>query len=431
MFREFSAAQLTALTWWCDGSPQRRRDAIICDGAVRSGKTVCMGLGFFLWALSRFDGMSFGLCGKTITSLRRNVVQVLLPLLRELGFQVKDTISANRLQVSFGGHSNTFWLFGGKDEGSAALIQGVTFAGVLLDEVALMPRSFVEQAIARCSVTGSKLWFNCNPDGPQHWFYREWICKAQSRNALYLRFRLEDNPGLSRAVVERYRRMFTGTFFRRFILGEWVEAEGRVYDFFDASFVQRVPEGEMEQWAVSCDYGTANPASFGLWGLKEGVWYRVKEYYFDSRRAGAQKTDGEYAAALRTLIGDRRVKSVVVDPSAASFIELLRREGWPVVKAVNDVRSGIRLTAQALKSGRIVICEGCDDAIREFGLYRWKTTGSGDEPRKEHDHAMDDIRYFVTTVAVRSSGAEFMAIAVERGERCVLSGCFPKNEEET
>ena len=417
MFREFSAAQLTALTWWCGLSPQHTRDAIICDGAVRSGKTVCMGLGFFLWALSNFDGMSFGLCGKTITSLRRNVVQVLLPLLRELGFQVKDTISAHRLQVSFGGRSNTFWLFGGKDEGSASLIQGVTFAGVLLDEVALMPRSFVEQAIARCSVTGSKLWFNCNPDGPQHWFYREWICRAEERNALYLRFRLEDNPGLSRAVVERYRRMFTGTFFRRFILGEWVAAEGLVYDFFDAACVQPVPEGEMEEWAVSCDYGTANPASFGLWGLQRGVWYRVKEYYYDSRRAGAQKTDGEYVAALTSLIGGRRVKSVVVDPSAASFIELLRREGYPVVKAVNDVRSGIRLTAQALKSGSIVICEGCEDAIREFGLYSWRTTGSGDEPRKEHDHAMDEIRYFVATVAARQSGDDFMALAVEREKR--------------
>ena len=415
MIREFSATQLTALSWWCDGSPLRRRDAIICDGAVRSGKTVCMGLGFFLWAQTRFDGAAFGLCGKTVTSLRRNVVSVLLPLLRELGFLVKDTVSAHRLEVSYGGHSNIFYLFGGKDEGSAALIQGVTFAGVLLDEVALMPRSFVEQAIARCSVTGSKLWFNCNPDGPQHWFYREWICRAEERNALYLRFRLEDNPGLSPEVVARYKRMFTGTFFRRFILGEWVAADGLVYDFFDGSYIQSVPEGEMEEWAVSCDYGTANPASFGLWGRQGETWYRVKEYYFDSRREGSQKTDGEYAAALAALVGGRAVRCVVVDPSAASFIEVLRREGWPVVKAVNDVVSGIRLTAQALKSGRIVICEGCTDAIREFGLYCWKTSGEGDAPRKEHDHAMDEIRYFVATVAAREADADFAAVAVERG----------------
>jgi PBSX family phage terminase large subunit len=414
MLREFSATQLTALTWWCDGSPYRSRDAIICDGAVRSGKTVCMGLGFFLWALRCFDGASFGLCGKTIVSLRRNVVHVLLPLLRELGAEVRERTAQHRLDVSFGGHSDTFWLFGGKDEGSAALIQGVTFAGVLLDEVALMPRSFVEQAVARCSVPGSRLWFNCNPDGQQHWFYREWICRATARNALYLRFRLEDNPGLSREVVARYRRMFTGTFFRRFILGEWVSTDGLVYDFFDGSYVTPAPPSEeMEDWAVSCDYGTANPASFGLWGLREGTWYRVREYYYDSRRGGGQKTDEEYAEQLAALVGPHRVRCVVVDPSAASFIALLRRRGWPVVRAVNDVISGIRLTAQALKSGRIVICEDCGDAIREFGLYVWRASEGPDAPRKEFDHAMDDIRYFVATVAARQEDG-FAALTVER-----------------
>ena len=206
-FREFSPRQLAAMSWWCPASPWQRRDAIICDGAVRSGKTVSMGLGFFLWAMSCFDGMAFGLCGKTVTSLRRNVVRVLLPLLRELGFSVSEKLSRNLLEVSRGGRrKNTFYLFGGRDEGSAALIQGVTFAGVLLDEVALMPRSFVEQAIARCSVPGSRLWFNCTPDGPWHWFYREWIKKADERRALYLRFRLEDNPGLS----PRWRRAISG-----------------------------------------------------------------------------------------------------------------------------------------------------------------------------------------------------------------------------
>ena len=414
MIREFSAAQLTALTWWCDGSPFRARDAIICDGAVRSGKTVSMGLGFFLWALRTFDGAGFGLCGKTIVSLRRNVVQVIAPLLRELGAQVRERISQNRIDVRFGGHSDTFWLFGGRDEGSAALIQGVTFAGVLLDEAALMPRSFVEQAIARCSVPGSRLWFNCNPDGRQHWFYREWISRAAARNALYVRFRLEDNPGLSRAVAARYRRMFTGTFFRRFILGEWVSAEGLVYDFFDESYVVPAPAGEMEDWAVSCDYGTANPASFGLWGLREGTWYRVREFYYDARARGGQKTDEEYAEALEALVGGRRVRCVVVDPSAASFIETLRRRGWPVVRAVNDVVSGIRLTAQALKSGQIAICTGCADAIREFGLYEWRASADGDAPRKEFDHAMDDIRYFVATVAARGGADDFAATTAAR-----------------
>ena len=406
------------MTWWCPASPWQSRDAVICDGAVRSGKTVCMGLGFFLWAMSCFDGMAFGLCGKTIASLRRNVVRVLPPLLRELGFSVEERLSRNLLEVSWGGQrKNAFYLFGGRDEGSAALIQGVTFAGVLLDEVALMPRSFVEQAIARCSVPGSRLWFNCNPDGPWHWFYREWIRKADERRALYLRFRLEDNPGLSPDVAERYKRMFSGVFYRRFVLGEWVAAEGLIYDFFGEKYVKPAPPGPYERWVVSCDYGTANPASFGLWGERGGVWYRVAEYYFDSRREGHQKTDGEYAADLKRLIGERRVECVVADPSAASFIELLRREGFRVVGAKNDVLTGIRRTAEALKSGKIVICEGCADAIREFSLYRWQGTESAlsDAPRKENDHAMDEIRYFVSTVLAAGDESPAAAIAVERG----------------
>ncbi|MGN1002547.1 MAG: PBSX family phage terminase large subunit [Oscillospiraceae bacterium] len=411
--RDFSRSQLLALSWWCPASPHRDKDAVICDGAVRSGKTVCMGLGFFLWAMSSFDGKMFGLCGKTITSLRRNVVAVLLPLLGEIGFDCREKLSQNRLTVSYEGHSNEFYLFGGRDEASAALIQGVTFAGVLLDEAALMPRSFVEQACARCSEKGSKLWFNCNPDGPRHWFYREWICKAEERNALYLHFSLEENPGLSPRVVERYKRMFSGSFFRRFVLGEWAAAQGLVYDFFDESYVRPVPEGAFEEWVISCDYGTVNPASFGLWGRKEGVWYRVKEFYFDSRREGRQKTDGEYADDLAALAGGREISYVVVDPSAASFIELLRRKGWRVIKAKNDVLSGIRLTAEKLKSGEMVICQGCGDALREFALYAWQENG-GEAPRKENDHAMDEIRYFAATILGRDQGTEAAAIAVER-----------------
>lgn len=415
-FRDFSAAQLTALTWWSNRSPWRDRDAIICDGAVRSGKTLCMGLGFFLWAMASFHGAAFGLCGKTITSLRRNVVRVLLPVLRETGFTVTEKLARNLIEVSWEGRENAFYLFGGRDEGSAAYIQGVTFAGVLLDEVALMPRSFVEQAVARCSVSGSRLWFNCNPDGPQHWFYREWIQKAKQRNALYLRFRLEDNPGLSREVVERYKRTFSGVFFQRFIRGEWVAAQGLVYDFFNDSVVKPVPEGPFERWIISCDYGTANPASFGLWGKWDGVWYRVAEYYFDSRREGYQKTDGEYVSDLKALAGGREIERIVADPSAASFIEALRREGFRVQSAKNDVLSGIRRTAEALKTGEIVICEGCADALREFSLYRWQGPDSGvDAPRKENDHAMDEIRYFVSTVLAAGDGGGVAAVTVERG----------------
>ena len=411
----FSEKQRQVLTWWRPGSPHRKKQAIICDGAVRSGKTLCTGLSFFCWAMSSFQNRNFALCGRTIQSVRRNLLSELLPLLEGMGFRCAEKVSRNVIQVRLGGRRNTFFLFGGKDESSAALIQGITLAGALLDEAALMPRSFVEQTAARCSVTGSRLWFSCNPESPAHWFYQEWVLKAEEKKALRLRFTMADNPGLSDEVRERYANTFQGTFYRRFVLGEWVAAEGLVYDFFDGSFVKPAPEGPFEEWYISVDYGTSNPTSMGLWGKKDGVWYRVKEYYYDGRAARRQKTDEEYADDLAALVGDRPVRAVVADPSAASFCETLRRRGWRVKKADNQVVSGIRLTARLLKSGKLVICRGCDDAVREFGLYRWDDRAVGqDQVRKEHDHAMDEIRYFAATVAGKEGRGGFVAGSVER-----------------
>ncbi|MBQ6539813.1 MAG: PBSX family phage terminase large subunit [Oscillospiraceae bacterium] len=411
--REISEKQLRVLTWWCDGSPYRDKDAIICDGAVRSGKTLFMCLSFVSWAMRRFNGMKFGICGKTIVSLRRNVIDMLLPVLTDMGFVCEDKISKNTVTVSIGGRSNLFHLFGGKDEGSAALIQGITFAGVLLDEVALQPRGFVEQACARCSVTGSKFWFNCNPESPGHWFYREWIKNPAAKNALYLHFSMRDNPSLSPAIRRRYESLYSGVFYQRFVLGQWVAADGVIYDFFDDSYVKPVPAVEFEKYYISCDYGTSNPTSFGLWGLYNGVWYRVKEYYFASREAGYQKTDAEYVEDLLALAGELPVEAAVVDPSAASFIQALYRRGIKVIRADNNVVSGIRITADLLKKGRIVITDVCTDAIREFSMYVWDRSSDTDKPVKENDHAMDEIRYFAVTVAA-DKDTEFAATYVER-----------------
>ena len=413
-YREFSEKQRTVLTWWMPGSHWQEKEAIVCDGAVRSGKTLAMGLGFFLWAMTSFDGVRFGVCGKTISSLRRNVLSEILPRLGALGAKWKEKRTENLVTVTFCGHRNQFYIFGGRDESSASLIQGITFAGVLMDEVALMPRSFVEQACARCSVAGSRLWFNCNPAGPGHWFYKTWILEAEQRNCLRLHFTMEDNPSLTEAIRQRYQRLYTGVFYRRFILGQWAQAEGRVYDFFEPDMVRPVPAGPFDGWYVSCDYGTVNPTSMGLWGKCGGVWYRVKEFYFNSREKLRQMTDEEYAAELGSLVGQRKLTAVIVDPSAASFIEVLRRKGYPVIKAENDVLSGIRLTSDALKEGRIVICEGCSDCIREMDEYVWDLSSEAkDRVKKEHDHAMDDMRYFASTVLKRQSGG-FVACTVER-----------------
>ncbi|MBQ9674131.1 MAG: PBSX family phage terminase large subunit [Ruminococcus sp.] len=414
-YTPFSKKQMKVLTWWCKSSPDCDKDAIICDGAVRSGKTFCMSLSFIAWSFSRFNGKSFAICGKTIRSLKRNVVTPLIDNLYQLGFGCELRKSENILEVSYQGNLNRFYLFGGKDEMSASLIQGITLAGVFLDEVALMPRSFVEQAIARCSVEGSTFWFNCNPEYPGHWFYREWIQKAKAKNALYLHFMMNDNPSLSNKMINRYESLYSGAFYERFVKGRWVAASGAVYPFMENfGMYGDVPRGEFSEFAVSCDYGTVNPASFGLWGFQDGIWYRISEYYFNSRKEGFQKTDEEHYKSLEDLIDGRKVLGIVVDPSAASFIELIKRKGkYNVMPAKNRVVDGIRMVSSALKNGEIKICRTCGDSMREFSLYRWDEGGNSDAPVKENDHAMDDIRYFVTTI-LNKENSGFVAFAAKR-----------------
>lgn len=412
-----SPRQRQAFLWWAR-EEHRGSEAIICDGAIRSGKTLAMGLGFFYWAMCCFRHEQFALCGRSVGALRRNMLSTVVPRLRALGFSCEEKRGEKLLTVRYRGNENRFYLFGGANEASAALIQGMTLAGAAFDEAALMPRSFVEQACARCSVEGSRLWFNCNPEGPEHWFYREWVLRAAERRALYLHFTMEDNPALSAQMRERYRNAYSGLFYRRFVLGEWTAAEGRIYDFYEPEeYVQDIPPEPWEKLRVSVDYGTVNPTSMGLWALREGVWYRVSEYYYDSRAEGRQKTDAEYVEALCALTGGREIERVIVDPSAASFIETLRRAGFRVVKADNAVADGLRVTADLLKRRKIVICRSCGDCLREMAGYSWSGDGSGhDAPRKENDHAMDELRYFAMSVRARR-GAMPAACAVMRTTR--------------
>ncbi len=414
-FKRFSAKQKTVLTWW-RSEGYKKRDGIICDGAVRSGKTFCMSLSFAAWAMASFSGGNFAVCGKTITSVRRNLAAPLLSALRGLGFSCVEKLSGNYADISVKGRTNRFYFFGGRDESSAALIQGITLCGALLDEVALMPRSFVEQAVARCSEDGSKLWFSCNPSYPYHWFYREWILKSYEKNMLYLHFTMDDNPSLSDEVRERYKRLYSGVFYDRYVLGKWVAAEGLVYPMFSEKkhIAARLPES-FERYAVSCDYGTVNPSSFGLWGKNGDVWYRIDEYYYSSKREGMSRTDEEHYEGLRKLIGGRTVDGVIVDPSAASFIECIRRHGeFPVIPAKNDVVSGIRRCSDALRGGSIMFGESCSDILREFSLYRWDESRGGDVPIKENDHAMDDMRYFVTSPFFRQDSGSFWVASAAR-----------------
>ena len=377
--------------------PYSKFDAIVCDGAVRSGKTSIMTVSFIDWAMSNFVNQRFGLCGKTVDSCVKNLV---IPYISMSYAKKKYTLRWRRsdklLEVKQGAVTNWFEVFGGKDESSQDLIQGRTFAGVLLDEVVLMPQSFVNQALARCSVDGAKMWFSCNPGSPQHWFYNDWIKKHEEHNALYLHFTMRDNPSLSENTLQRYENMYSGVFYQRYILGEWVLAEGLVYDFGENNITDEIPENG--EYYLSIDYGTLNPFSCGLWCVLGDKAVRVKEYYYSGRNEQTLKTDEEYCDDIENFIKGYKIKKVIVDPSAASFIASLRSRGLTVVKANNDVIDGIRRTAVYLRQGNIKIARQCANSIAEFGLYRWDESATEDCVIKENDHCMDDIRYFCNTV---------------------------------
>lgn len=429
-FSPFSRKQKQVLTWWCKDSPVHDKDGIIADGAIRSGKTVSMSLSFVMWAMSTFNGQNFAMCGKTIGSFRRNVLFWLKLMLKSRGYSVTDRRADNLIIIRKGDTENYFYIFGGKDERSQDLIQGITLAGVFFDEVALMPESFVNQATGRCSVEGSKFWFNCNPDGPYHWFKVNWIDKSTGylgkeqveqirkkaaeerkdpglKEILYLHFTMDDNLSLSEAIKARYRSMYIGVFFKRYILGLWAAAEGVIYDMFDPEkhvknikeFFQILINGNRY---VSCDYGTQNATVFLLWNKGiDGKWYCIREYYYSGRDKGKQKTDSEYADDLKKWLDGTRIKAMIVDPSAASFIAELRKRGYKVIKANNDVLDGIRLVGMLLNLEMLIFSSSCTEIIKEFASYIWdeKAAEQGeDKPVKQHDHGCDAVRYFVSTV---------------------------------
>lgn len=429
-FFPFSKKQQKVLTWWCKESPVHDKDGIIADGAIRSGKTVSMSLSFVMWAMSSFAGQNFAMCGKTIGSFRRNVLFWLKLMLRSRGYSITDHRADNLVVVRKNGIENYFYIFGGKDERSQDLIQGITLAGVFFDEVALMPESFVNQATGRCSVKGSKFWMNCNPDGPYHWFKVNWIDKSTGylgkeqvkrvrqkaksegkdpglKELLYLHFTMDDNLSLDEEVKARYRSMYIGVFFKRYILGLWAAAEGIIYDMFDEErhvqdikdFFQLLINGNRY---VSCDYGTQNATVFLLWNKgKDGKWYCIREYYYSGRDKGKQKTDSEYADDLMKWLDGTKIRAMIVDPSAASFIAELRKRGIKVLKANNDVLDGIRLVGMLLNLEKIAFASSCKETVKEFASYIWdeKAADRGeDKPIKQHDHSMDAARYFCSTV---------------------------------
>ena len=401
IYQSLSKRQNVAMTWWNRPRFQNYR-GIICDGSIRSGKTVSMAVGFILWSMERFNGQNFAVCGKTIASLRRNVIMLMPQLLSGI-VEITDRRSDNMLIIRAGDVTNRYYLFGGRDESSYTLVQGITLAGVLFDEVALMPRSFVEQAMARCSVEGSKLWFNCNPEGPTHWFYVEWIKAAADRKMLHLHFTMNDNPSLSAEKKAEYESMYSGVFYSRYILGLWVRAEGLVYPMFDRDkHITRVTPAysPRHRYYVAIDYGTVNPFAAGLYDYDPAAQKAtmIRELYYNG--GSNRRVDNEaYYKMLCDLVGNYPIQYIVIDPSASSMVETIQKYGrYMVVKADNDVLNGIQDVTKFLNAGCLSFYKDCIKTFEEFESYSWDEDSPEDAIIKENDHSMDQIRYFCRTV---------------------------------
>lgn len=419
-FKEFSKRQMQAFTWWCRESPYSEYNGIIADGSIRAGKTVSMAISFILWAMASYDRQNFAMCGKTVGSFRRNVWNWLRPVLHARGYEIQEFRTSNTIIVNNGRVTNYFYIFGGRDESSQDLIQGMTLAGLYCDEVALMPESFVNQATGRCSVKGAKMWFNCNPESPMHWFLKNWIEKKDEKKLLHLHFVMDDNPSLSDIVRERYKTTYTGVFYQRFILGLWVMAQGAIYKdawsdelYFDKEQLDLIYKNpRLYRRYISIDYGTVNPMAFlDIWDDGDTVWV-CREYYWNSRaEGGKEKDNSQYGDDLMEFIkfSDYAPTAVIVDPSAASFkIEMRNRglrakETVDTINADNSVIEGIRNVNRLLTRRKIRIYkEACPNLIKEMQSYAWDEkaiqNGGKERPIKVNDHACDALRYYCQTI---------------------------------
>lgn len=396
--KPYSLKQQKVLHWWAPGSPYENHDMLIAEGAIRSGKTISMIDSFVTWSLETFRGQNFIIAGTTMGALKRNVLEPMFSILNSKGIRYDYNRSENFITIG----TNTYHCFGAPTEASQNPLQGLTAAGCYADEVALMPKSFVDQMIGRCSVEGRRYFMNCNPAGPYHWFKEEFIDKAKEKMAYVLHFVMDDNLTLSEKVKEGFKRMFSGVFYMRYILGLWVMAEGVIYDMFDRSrhIVETVVR-RYKEYYVSVDYGTKNPTAFGLWGRIDKIWYKIKEYHYDGRAEGKQKTAVHYSNDLRAWLGPDLNPDIIVDPSATAFIAQLEEDGFYVIHGDNDVANGILNVGIALENDYVRYNDVCKNTFREFESYVWdeKAAKRGeDKPVKQNDHHMDGDRYFINTI---------------------------------
>jgi len=332
--------------------------------------------------------------GKSGDSLKRNIIS---ELARLLGAEMQY-FSGNRELHLWG---RVVHVIGANDDRAEGKIRGCTFAGALVDEGTTIPENFFKMLLSRLSVEGAKMFLTTNPDSPFHWLKTDYMDRHEELDLKRFKFVLDDNPSLTADYKNNLKMEYRGLWYRRFIDGDWVLAEGTIYDFFDEDIhCIPFPQSRGKYYVVGVDYGTVNPCAFGLFGYNPDKYpnmWKEKEYYWSSKKKLRQKTDEEYAQDLVQFCDGYNVKAVLIDPSAASFIAECRKQGiMNIMEANNDVLDGIRFYAQLLTTGALKICKQCKVTLQEMQTYVWdeKAALLGEEkPKKTNDHCMDADRY--------------------------------------
>lgn len=368
----------------------------IAEGAVRSGKSYIILLRFLKELQEGPQGI-YVICGKSERTILHNVIEPLQELTRGM-------IKFNRGLGEFSLFNKKVYVVGANDERAEGKIRGSTFAGALVDEITILPESFFRMLLSRLSVEKAKLFGGTNPDSPYHWLKSDFIDKLGNdpSQLRVFRFTLDDNPILSDNFKNSLKKEYSGLWYKRFIEGKWVLAEGAIYDFFDQSIhVKKEAPTYGKYFLLGIDYGTTNAFAACLVGFNDdhhpSLWVE-KEFYWDSVKEGFQKTDAEYAQDLRREFGGYPIRLTYLDPSAQSFEVELRRQKWPVKQAKNEVLDGIRCVATYLSQGDLVILEKCKNLIKEFEGYVWDQNAvkrGEDKPIKQRDHALDALRYVI------------------------------------
>lgn len=375
----------------------------LLEGSVRSGKTWISLVAWALFVASMPRDAEFLMVGKTLTTLRRNC----FGLLQQLEPQFTFNTTAKKAFL----YGRTIWLEGADNEASENKIRGMTLAGAYFDELTLIPRGFYYMALSRLSYPNAKLFATTNPDSPAHYVYTD-IIENDAIDKTVTKFLIRDNTFLDDSYIDELEREYAAVpaSYQRYILGEWVLAEGLVYP----NYANTVPTENRAytRYMVSMDYGIQNPTAMILWGYYDGIWYAVREYYHSGRDTNNQKTDEQYYDELCKLCGDLPVERIFVDPSASSFITLIRQKGkYHVRHADNSVIEGIHHVGSALTNRMILFNDCCESTIREFSLYSWNPKAiSEDAVIKENDHAMDAVRYFVQTNRVYREPEQYTSV---------------------